>query len=417
MTSTLGINDTQPRNLEAPRSTELLPEQVRITANRFMALLTEYYEFMNINAWTTSTITLSTNSIVNGVISTSTEVIPTSSILVGKSGSGPSNIIYSILSELDVDQVNADFLSHIQATIASLVPVPSYMASPAEQNVAQYYKYLNENEIASLRALLYQKIVKFFYNIRGSRSSATSFFRVFYNDTCDVYDYSDYESTMKTYIQDWLTSSGMSLSSTAVSAGSLVYGRTPIQAWLPFSYGITPSTPQTTFDIPYRAMVHPVGFKYFVQASLAQGILDISESRMTNARYDYQKALWFLDSTQIAEFANFIIIDADALYNDAFQNTSAYTYADWSNIGSISKFDVRVLSTAASATYTLSVGTYSTNNIVPGMIVTGTSSFGATSSAIVGYNSSSVNTVSGTVTLTTALTSLINTGSTITFSP
>jgi hypothetical protein len=424
MTSTLGINDSQPRNLEAPRSPDLLPEQIRVTAANFITLLTEYYKFMNINAWTTSTVSLSTYTISS----------TTGTVLSGKSGSGPTNIIYSILSQLDVDQVDEDYLSHIQRAVAPYVPIPSYMStgSTTTVNPAPFYKYLSTTEIAYLRAQLYRKIIKHFYNTRGSRNSAVSFFQIFYNDTASIYDAGDYLGTVQNYIQGWLTSSGMTLAATNVSAGTSVNGQTPIQAWTPFTYVITTSVPggSSTFDTPYRALVHPVGFKYVVQPSLStNGIIEISESRMTDARLDYQAALWFLDPTQITEYNNYLISDADAAYNEANQNTattttsgytySGYTYADWSNVGTINKFTALTSTTSAVGTYTLSITTNSSYNIVPGMIVTGTSSFGTdiNSSATVAYGTASVNTVSGTITLTTTLSLTVLSGFAITFSP
>ena len=78
MTSTLGINDYQPRNLEAPRSTDLLPDQIRVTTTNFMMLLTEYYKFMNVNEWATVVLTSSTTTILsNGLLSTSVSTIST----------------------------------------------------------------------------------------------------------------------------------------------------------------------------------------------------------------------------------------------------------------------------------------------------------------------------------------------------
>ena len=409
MISTLGINDSQPRNLEAPRSPDLLPEQIRVTATNFLMLLTEYYKYMNINAWTTSSVTLNTYT-----LSTTT-----GTVLAGKSGSGPSNIIYSILAELDPDQVDADYLAHIQNTIAPYVPIPTYMSSTS--TVPTYNRLKLPELFAGPRAALYQKIVKYFYNVRGSRNSVPAFFLAFYNDTASILDANDLSSQdiiQSQYIKPWLTASGMAIAATTVKGGSAVYGQTPIQAWTPFSYIIQTSVANSTFEKAYRALVHPIGFKYHVQTILANnGIVEVSDSRMVNARLDYQNALWFLDSTPLSQFVNFIIKEADGAYNEANQNTATYTYADWSNIGAVNQFNVLTTATASSATYTLSVGTYSILNIVPGMIVTGTSSFGTTSSAIVNYSSSSVNTISGTVTLLTTLSSTINSGSTITFSP
>jgi hypothetical protein len=288
---------------------------------------------MNINQWTTSTVTLNAYTLAS----------TTGTILSGKSGSGPTNIIYSILSQLDVDQVDQDYLGHIQTAVAPYVPIPSYMSttSTATVNPAPFYTHLSDEERAFLRAQLYRKIIKYFYNTRGSRNSAISFFRIFYNDTASIYDANDYLTTVQSFIQTWLTSSGMTLASTVVSAGASVYGQTPVQAWTPFSYVITTGVPggSSTFDVTYRALVHPVGFKYVVQSTvLTNGIIEISQSRMADARSDYQTALWFLDPTQLTEYGNYIISDAGAIYNEANQNTgvattSGYTYADWSNIG------------------------------------------------------------------------------------
>ena len=409
MISTLGINDSQPRNLEAPRSPDLLPEQIRVTATNFLMLLTEYYKYMNINSWSTSTVTLNQYT-----LSTTT-----GTVLSGKSGSGPSNIIYSILAELDPDQVDADYLSHIQNTIAQYVPIPTYMSSTS--TVPMYNRLKSPELFAGPRAALYQKIVKYFYRIRGSRNSAAAFFLAFYNDTASILDVNDFSSPdtiQSQYIKPWLTASGMTIAATSVKGSTTVYGQTPIQAWTPFSYIIQTSIANSTFEKAYKALVHPVGFKYHVQTILAtNGIVEVSDSRMVNARVDYQNALWFLDCTPLSQFANYIIKEADAAYNEANQNTPSYTYADWSNIGAVNQFSVLTTASFASGTYTLSVGTYSVLNIVPGMVVTGTSSFGATSSAIVNYSSSSVNTVSGTVTLLTSLSSTMNSGLTITFSP
>lgn len=429
MTSTLGINDYQPRNLEAPRSTDLLPDQIRVTTTNFMMLLTEYYKFMNVNEWATVVLTSSTTTILsNGLLSTSVSTISTSTVLSGKSGSGPSNIIYSILSQLDVDQVDQDYLSHIQNAVAPYVPIPSYMSTTSAAttgNSAPFYNHLSNEERAFLRAQLYRKIIKFFYNTRGSRNSAVSFFQLFYNDTASTYDANDYLGTVQNYIQNWLTTSGMPISVTTVSAGSTVYGQTPIQAWTPFSYVITTGVigGDNTFKVPYRALVHPVGFKYFIQPTGSNnGIIEISPSRMVNARYDYQNALWFLDPTEITEYANYTVGDASGNYNEANQNTSTYTYADWSNVGAVNKFTATLSSSFVSGTNTLSISTTSSLNIVPGMFVsapgaiffTGVNTTSTTSAITISSSSTST----GIITLNGSLSSSTLAPNTIiTFSP
>ena len=433
MTSSLGINDSQPRNLEAPRSTDLLPDQIRVTANDFMVLLTEYYKFMNINSWATTPVTNTTYSVdmTTGLATSSTSTVATSTVLSGKSGSGPSNVIYSILAELDIDQVDADYLSHIQRAIASYVPIPVYMSTSSSTsiNTAPFYKYLTSDQISSLRALLYQRIVKYFYNTRGSQNSLTSFFKIFYNDTASMFDVNDYGAdTMTTYIQPWLTSSGMSLASTNVvtklSISSQTYYKTPIQAWAPFSYVISTAQAQADFDLAYRALVHPVGFKYYINGSnTTGGAFDINDSRMVNARRDYQATLWFLDPTAISEYASYIISNADAAYVPENQNTATYTYADWSNIGTIDTFKISISSSFIQNTNTISISTLSSLNITPSMFVTSTNSstyftITGTSSTTSAISIYSVSTSTGIITLNGSLSSATIAANTIlTFAP
>ena len=366
MTSILGINDYQPRNLEAARSTDLLPDQIRVTATNFMTLLTEYYKFMNLNEWATTPLTTSTTTIdSNGLLSTVVVTTPTSTALSGRSGSGPSNILYSILSQVDVDLVDQDYLSHIQNAVAPYVPVPSYMSAglalTTGGSAAPFYYNLSDEERAFLRAQLYRKIIKYFYNTRGSRNSAATFFQLFYNDTASIYDATDYPANVEGYIRDWLTGSGMLISVTSVSGGSAVLNQTPIQAWTPFSYIITTGVVggEDIFDIPYRALVHPVGFKYYVQPTALgnSGIGDVAPSRMVNARYDYQNALWFLDTTPLVEYGNYTIGDAYGSYVEANQNLFGYTYADWSNIGAGVRYNLTNMLGLPSSTSSASIST------------------------------------------------------------
>ena len=324
--STIGINEQQPRNLEISRSAELLPEQIRVTATNFLQLLEEYYKFMNLNE-----------------IATVKTSVPNSSKLSGKSGSGPTNIIHSVLTQTDPDIVDEDYLTHIVSAIAPYVPLPSYMSttSTVTVNPPALYKYHTTTELAFLRAQLYRKMIKYFYSTRGSRNSVETFFRIFYNVGASIIDNNDYPSTIQYYVKEWLTTSGMPIEMTAVSGGPLVYGQTPMQAWTPFTYVISTSVVggASTFDVPYQTMVHPIGFKYHFQPSGGNGETMLADGRMVHAREDYQKALWCLDSTPIAEYQNYRVGDASNPYVVDNQNTSNYTYADWSNIGCKARYD------------------------------------------------------------------------------
>jgi len=327
MISTIGINEQQPRNLEISRSAELLPEQIRVTATNFLQLLEEYYRFMNLNE-----------------IATVATSVPNSSKLSGKSGSGPSNVIHSILTQLDPDLVDEDYLTHIVSAIAPYVPLPSYMSttSTVTVNPPALYKYHTTEELAFLRAQLYRKIIKYFYSTRGSRNSVETFFRIFYNAGASIIDNNDYPSTIQYYVKDWLTTSGMPIAMTTVSGGSLVYGQTPMEAWTPFTYVISTAVigGASTFGVPYQTMVHPIGFKYHFQPAGGEGENKLADSRMVHAREDYQKALWCLDSTTLAEYVDYKVGDASNPYVVDNRNILGYTYADWSNIGSKTRFNL-----------------------------------------------------------------------------
>ena len=351
MISTIGINEQQPRNLEISRSAELLPEQIRVTATNFLQLLEEYYSFMNLNE-----------------IATVATSVPNSSKLSGKSGSGPSNVIHSILTQLDPDLVDEDYLAHIVSAIAPYVPLPSYMSttSTVTVNPPALYKYHTTEELAFLRAQLYRKIVKYFYSTRGSRNSVETFFRIFYNAGASIIDNNDYPSTIEYYVKDWLTTSGMPIAMTTVSGGSLVYGQTPIQAWTPFTYVISTAVigGASTFDVPYQTMVHPIGFKYHFQPSGGEGENMLADSRMVHAREDYQKALWCLDSTTLAEYVDYRVGDASNPYVVDNRNILGYTYADWSNIGSKTRFNLSNMVGLSGYDYlTTPITTTSFNNI------------------------------------------------------
>jgi hypothetical protein len=244
-----------------------------------------------------------------------------------------------------------------------------------------------------------------------------------------MFDVNDYGAdTMTTYIQPWLTSSGMSLASTNVvtklSISSQTYYKTPIQAWAPFSYVISTAQAQADFDLAYRALVHPVGFKYYINGSnTTGGAFDINDGRMVNARRDYQATLWFLDPTAISEYASYIISNADAAYVPENQNTATYTYADWSNIGTIDTFKISISSSFIQNTNTISISTLSSLNITPSMFVTSTNSstyftITGTSSTTSAISIYSVSTSTGIITLNGSLSSATIAANTIlTFAP
>jgi hypothetical protein len=484
MTSTLGINDLQPRNLESPRVQNLLPEQVASTAKTFVAFLEEYYKFLNTgylfqNSTVTSAVYSSTSSYSTGSQYTITDVslilqynqlVNATFYISSGTGAGqyativhnepgvtfivsggtlkvtpdstsayiiivppaynepysiqsyqmPTNALNTLTSEFDLDQINSyGYLTHLQKLIAPYAPIPTTIkagdTSPKSVNT---------------RAQLYKKIVKYYYNSRGSNDSVYTFFQLFFNTVAGLIgDLSNTpSSTIAGYVQTWLN--GLTTaSSQPITIGT---ASAAVTSWIPYTYTITVNLSQSQFDASYRAMVHPVGFKYYsLFSGVLGGILEISDSRMDDAKLDYQFFVWDLDTTTIGEYATMTISDAIGGYNPTIPNTSitvigsgstatasGYSYAEWSNVGSSVVFSTTLSSTASIGSYTISISTISALNVTSGMSVYGinvatSSTFSSTSGAIV----TNCDTTSGAVTLLTSLSSTASIGTAITITP
>lgn len=159
---------------EVSRVSELIPEALRSDAHTLVGLLEEYYRYM-------STVDL------------------------------PSHLLNSLDENYSLDEVSEEYLPKIKQYIAPYVPNSSIMTDRQ----------------------LYTKVVKYFYNARGSRESALVFFKIFFgNIDTEIFDMTN-------------TSSGISAK------------------WIPYTYGIKTDIPISEWEIPYRALVHPVGFRFF----------------------------------------------------------------------------------------------------------------------------------------------------------
>lgn len=271
----------------------------------------------------------------------------------------PSNDLNRLQEEHDIDEVTDEFINELQSYIAAYVPTSKVID----------------------RKSLYKKIVKYYYSSRGSTESAVVFFNIFFGEVVRVISLPDSDVSL---IQNWLNYPTMSSRS----------GQQAVQSWLPYSYEILTGLPNTEWENSYRALVHPIGFKYFViamfvlftsnqwnilnnlstinpwnysdlsfswfrpgvngathsptfQPSFITGdyfrILTftiLSQGRMDGARYDYQLFLKFFDLTPIQAYANYVISDAIAPYAwSQYLNTNpSYPlngYAEFSNIAMI----------------------------------------------------------------------------------
>lgn len=114
-------------NIESSRAEDLIPLQIRESAAKLTNLLEDYYDYLN-------------------------------------SDSQTSNISNRILTEHDIDKVSSQYLDSIQKEIAKSVP----------------------NARTLDRVNLYKRISKY-YDIRGSKESLLVFFRIFFDETVDVF--------------------------------------------------------------------------------------------------------------------------------------------------------------------------------------------------------------------------------------
>lgn len=181
--------DISSMNLETPRVQELIPREVRQRAGNFVDLLERYYKYLN------------------------------------ESGE-PTQRLNSLLPEHDIDRVTDEFLNGIQAEIAPYIPKPFSID----------------------RKSLYKRIVKYFYNTRGTIESAESFFRIFYDSEVEITPFHELPS--------------IQADSLSANDGAPNFEQTR-QEWLPYSYLINTQLPIDIWRKAYKEIIHPAGFRFF----------------------------------------------------------------------------------------------------------------------------------------------------------
>lgn len=123
----LAIDSRPSASSEVNKSNEIIPEQIRSSAAKFVSFIKDYYEYLN----------------AEGL---------------------PSKEISNILTEQDIDRASLKYLDGIQYEIAAIVP----------------------NSRVIDRVSLYKKIVQY-YKIRGSEDSIHVFFKIFFNEVVEVF--------------------------------------------------------------------------------------------------------------------------------------------------------------------------------------------------------------------------------------
>lgn len=128
---------------------------------------------------------------------------------------GPSATVNSLLPSHDLYEMSDEYLAAVQDEIAPYIPAAAKMD----------------------RRTTFKRIVKYFYNMRGSRESAQVFFKLFYNTECTISD---------PVPVDLISSLELNQ-----------------QHWLPFSYYIGVNLKLSEWEKPYRALIHPAGFRFY----------------------------------------------------------------------------------------------------------------------------------------------------------
>lgn len=139
--------------------------------------------------------------------------------------SAPSYEISGANEQHDLYQIEEKYIQNLQSFIAAYVP--------------------NSRNIPVRQ--LYRLIVKYFYNNRGSRESIDVFFRLFFNTTANVVENFD----------------PILLKTEELTPENTEYQNRIIKAWKPYSYGIETDLFVEEWEAAYKALVHPIGWRFF----------------------------------------------------------------------------------------------------------------------------------------------------------
>lgn len=181
--------DVVSMNLETPRVQELIPREVRQRADNFVNLLEDYYRYLN-------------------------------------DLKQPSQRLNSLLDEHNIDKISDDFLNGIQSEIATYIPTPYTID----------------------KRTLYKRIVKYFYNTRGTIESAETFFRIFFDAEAEIIPFHELPELQA----DALLAEDGSINAELTR-----------QEWLPYSYLINTQLPIDIWKKAYKEIIHPAGFRFF----------------------------------------------------------------------------------------------------------------------------------------------------------
>lgn len=144
----------------------------------------------------------------------------------------PSQLISRANEQHDIDQVEDQYLENIQSLLSPYIPFNLY------------------GNIIKDKRRFFRLLVRYFYTTRGSRDSITNFFRIFFKEEVEIIENFD--------------------TSILLSGSGFVPGdsQSMIDQWKPYSYALTTGIPIQKWEIPYKALVHPLGWRFFSYLSI-----------------------------------------------------------------------------------------------------------------------------------------------------
>jgi hypothetical protein len=185
----------------------LVPEYIRESAENFTAILEEYYKYLN-----------ERTNVFKGI----------------------TTVINSIPDQHDLTRVDTEYLAALRKELGPYIP-----QSPI----------LDDRD-------LFEKIVKYFYNTRGSVESVGTFFKIFYGVDGEIDETPD---TAAIILESTRITSASPDHYRSVSDGSIRGTRdlNSRRTWRPYEYAIKTELQLSEWELPYRALIHPVGFRFY----------------------------------------------------------------------------------------------------------------------------------------------------------
>lgn len=169
-------------------------------------------------------------------------------------GPGPSYVMNNIEVAMDIDDNDQNYLELMQKEIAPIVP---------------------RNILVNKRTL-YKQFIDF-YKLRGTSDSIEIFFRILFNDNVEV-EY-PYDKTLIPSSGNWDVDSNLPKGGQYLDKKGFLSDDIKIQDSLryqKFSYVIKSGTNIADWDLVFKRLVHPSGFKYFAEILLLIELINAS---------------------------------------------------------------------------------------------------------------------------------------------